>query len=100
MSEESMFPRASTTKHSIKVIDIPSISTALNIVNSEISNASQAIQKLQDASLCLDKAILSASLVNFISHNEMAQIPNQNLILAMSEIQDRMTLLATFFCTL
>jgi hypothetical protein len=77
----------------MSAIDIPSISIALSIVNSEISNASQAIIKLQDASMSLDKAILSASSVNLISRHEIAQLPTQNFSLAISEMQDKMILL-------
>jgi hypothetical protein len=63
MPKESMIPRASISEYSLSAIVTPSIKYAMEIMNSEISNASSAFARMQKASTTLEQAIRDASLV-------------------------------------
>lgn len=89
-----MTTRATAREYSLSAIDIPSISIAMSIMKTEISKASLAILRMQEASDSLEQAIRNASLVT--SRNEIGdglKLSTQNLIVAMSTIEEEITLL-------
>jgi hypothetical protein len=94
MSEGLMICRETSNVYSLSAIDIPSIASAMRVMNSELSSASLALNRMQTASTNLQEAIRNASLLT--SRHEIAdsfQISNQIFSVAMSEIQENMTLL-------
>jgi hypothetical protein len=76
-------------------VDIPSISEALSIVQSEISNAALILPKIQNASISLEQMIQKSNFVNECGHHAAVLLKQSamNLQLAMNKCQDKMTLL-------
>jgi hypothetical protein len=92
MSEGLMICRETSNVYSLSAIDIPSIASAMRVMNSELSSASLALIRMQTASTNLEEAIRNASLLT--SRHEIAdsfQISNQIFSVAMSELQEKMT---------
>lgn len=77
----------------ISANEIPSIDKALRTMRSGLIYASQFLSKMQDASISLEAIVLNSHTVDFSAHHEATamRLSANNIDLAMSEIEERMT---------